>query len=71
MFEICQASPRRDRVLFFAIGDGIWVMASVGLMAAGLWITTPAGMIWTLCVAVFVGGSGILQFILAPKPNQE
>lgn len=71
LFEVRQASPRRYSVLFFVIGDAIWVLTSVGLVAAGLWITTPAGIIWALCIAVFVGGCGVLQVALAPKPSQE
>lgn len=71
LLESRHSPPRPAKVRSFAIGDGIWVLASLGLIFSGTWVTTMAGIVWTVCVAVFVGGCGILQFILSPTPELE
>lgn len=60
--------PNRNSVLFFALGDAIWVVATLALIGAGLWITTPAGFAWSMGVAAFVGICGVLQWKFAPGP---
>lgn len=62
-----KAQPPRKKVIAFAIGDGIWVLITAVLLIAGLWITTPQGMIASIAVAIFVGLCGFAQWRLAPK----
>lgn len=56
-----QARPKKQLILYFSLGDFIWVIASVGLMLLGVWITSYTGVIATSLVAVMVGIFGILQ----------
>lgn len=49
-------------VLAFSAGDAVWVVASLTLIGAGVWITAPAGIVTALLVAGFVGGVGWLQW---------
>lgn len=53
--------PQKDLILYFSIGDYIWVIGSVGLIVSGMWITTPAGIMIASAVAVMVGLFGVLQ----------
>lgn len=53
--------PPKSLILYFSTGDYIWVIASVGLMVSGLWITTTGGLLVTSAVAVMVGLFGVLQ----------
>lgn len=62
-----RAKPDRFLVLAFALGDLIWVLATLVLLLGGLWISTPGGTAWATCVAAFVGACGALQWKLAPK----
>lgn len=59
--------PDRLSVLAFALGDFIWVMATAVILIGGFWITTPSGIAWAICVAIFVGACGALQWKLAPR----
>lgn len=59
-------TPDRFSVLFFALGDAIWFVATLGLVVTGLWITTPTGLALSIGVAAYVGGCGFLQWKLAP-----
>lgn len=61
-----RAQKVRIIILIFALGDAIWVGATAVLIVAGLWITTPAGVLWAIGVAIFVGICGALQWKLAP-----
>jgi len=45
----------------FALGDGLWVLVTIGLVLAGLWITHPPGIAAALAVAAMVGAFGWLQ----------
>lgn len=58
--------PRRREVLFFCAGDLGWVAATLALIAAGLWITTPAGQAAALAVAACVGAMGVGQWRALP-----
>lgn len=57
-----QQRPRRALVLYFSGGDIAWVVATVALIAGGLWITTPGGIAAALIVAAGVGAMGVLQW---------
>lgn len=55
-------APRRQEVLFFCMGDFLWVVATLALVAFGLWITASAGQVASLVVAAGVGALGVLQW---------
>lgn len=63
-------NPRRHEMLFFCAGDLAWVVASVVLLAAGLWITTIGGQVSTLIVALGVGAMGAAQWRRKPPRIQ-
>ncbi len=59
-------ASRRDHVrtievLWFAVGDYLWWLGSLGLVASGLWVTTTKGIAATLAVAVVVAAFGTVQ----------
>jgi hypothetical protein len=58
--------PDRFSVLSFALGDALWVAATLALIGSGLWITTPTGLVLSIGVAAFVGVCGVLQWKIAP-----
>jgi hypothetical protein len=58
-----QASPNNYLIIYFAIGDFIWVLASISLIFMELWITTQSGIIASVIVGAMVGMFGILQMI--------
>ena len=53
--------PRKELILYFSIGDYLWVIGSIGLIVSGVWITTTAGVFVASAVAVMVGLFGVLQ----------
>lgn len=55
--------PSKLLVLYFSISDYIWVLSTSCLLLAGIWITTPAGIVATLSVSGMVGAFGLLQMI--------
>jgi len=55
--------PSKALVLYFSIGDFIWVLASISLVLFGIWITTTAGVITTLTVSAMIGFFGIFQML--------
>ena len=58
--------PRRAEVLFFCIGDLGWVLATLALIWAGLWIIAPLGQASALIVAAAVGAMGLMQWRALP-----
>lgn len=61
-----QKQPSRNVIFYFIIGDIIWVLVTLVLLAMGLWITTSLGIIFAIWIAVFVGLCGALQWCFAP-----
>jgi hypothetical protein len=55
--------PSKLLVLYFSIGDYIWVISTSYLLLIGLWITTPMGIAITLLVSIIVGSFGLLQML--------
>jgi hypothetical protein len=55
--------PSKVLVLYFSIGDYIWVLSTSYLLLVGKWITTPMGIVVTLLVSGMVGTLGLLQMI--------
>ncbi len=56
--------PVAAEVLWFVAGDMLWWLATLGLVATGVWITTPAGTALAGLVAVGVAGMGAAQAFL-------
>lgn len=63
--------PSKLLVLYFSIGDFLWVVLTLGLVLAGVWITAPVGIVVSLLVAVFVGTFGILQMSKREEQNTK
>lgn len=61
-----QKFPKRNAVMTFAIGDAIWLIATIVMLVFGLFLTTAAGIWAAVAVAAFVGGCGALQYRHAP-----
>jgi hypothetical protein len=55
--------PSKLLVLYFSVGDFIWVISTSYLLLTGLWITTSKGIAVTLVVSLMVGFFGLLQMI--------
>ena len=53
--------PKKELILYFSIGDYIWVIGSGALIISEVWITTTAGVVLTCAVAAMVGFFGVLQ----------
>ena len=53
--------PKKMDVLFFSIGDFIWVVFSLALVITGMWVDSVSGVIATLAVAFVVLLFGVLQ----------
>ena len=63
-----KAIPSRFEIMQFVVGDALWVVATLALIALGLWITSPGGIMVSLAIAVWVGACGLGQFLYAPRP---
>ncbi len=59
-----RSRPIEAEVLWFSMGDLVWWLGSLGILAANLWITTPAGTISVFVVAAMVAGLGAAQLAL-------
>lgn len=57
------ALPHKYLILYFSIGDFIWVIVSMGLVASGVWITTLGGVLAACAIAVMVGLFGVRQLM--------
>ncbi|MFT5674975.1 MAG: hypothetical protein ACI808_000904 [Paraglaciecola sp.] len=57
------STPSKKVVLYFSIGDYIWVIGTSYLLLFGIWITTPMGIWVTILVSGLVGAFGILQML--------
>lgn len=53
--------PLPWQVWFFSLGDGLWVIATIAILADGTWITTAPGVAVASATAVVVGIMGALQ----------
>jgi len=54
-------AARTLEILYFSMGDLAWWLASVFLIAANNWVTTPAGAIATFGIAFGVAALGVVQ----------
>jgi len=55
--------PLRAEILWFSLGDLAWWLATLALIAAGVWITTPTGIALALLVAPCVALLGLGQLL--------
>jgi len=55
--------PFQAEILWFSIGDMAWWLTTLILIAAGVWITTPVGVVLALLVALLVAALGLGQFL--------
>ncbi|CAA0103526.1 Uncharacterised protein [BD1-7 clade bacterium] len=60
-------TPSAILVMYFSVGDFLWVFLSAVLALLGIWIDTPAGIAATLIIALMVGTLGTLQLANLPK----
>ena len=65
------AAPSNNNILYFAVGDAAWVLATVTLLTAELWITTIEGIISSIAVAFIVSILGWLQWQNAPDQSKR
>lgn len=57
------SSPSRELILYFALGDVIWVCAVTTLIISGLWITTSDGVLAAIMINIVVGLFAIMQMM--------
>lgn len=62
-----QAQPAKLVILYFSLGDILWVLATIVLIALQYGITSFAGIVASLLVAVMVGTFGSMQLYLQKK----
>jgi len=55
--------PFTAEILWFSMGDMAWWLATLTLIAAGVWITTPTGIALALLVALCVAALGLGQLL--------
>jgi len=55
--------PFPAEILWFSMGDMAWWLATLTLVAAGVWITTPKGIALALLVALCVAALGLGQLL--------
>lgn len=58
-------------VVYFALGDYGWVIATIILIVAKLGITTIPGTVLSLAIAAMVGTFGVLQTRIAISARQK
>lgn len=67
-----RTQPPGALVLYFSMGDFLWVLVTAGLISAGLWINTLAGIAAAIAVAAAVGALGLAQVAaLKQRPGQR
>ena len=54
-------TPAKWEVIYFSVGDFLWLLATIVLIATGFWITTTKGIIVAILVALMVGLFGLMQ----------
>jgi hypothetical protein len=53
--------PRRGEVLWFSVGDLLWWLVSLALLAGDVWITSTGGILAAWLVGLGVAGLGLAQ----------
>lgn len=63
VFASMRARALPAEILWFSMGDMAWWLATLTLIATGVWLTTPAGIVLALLVALCVTGLGMSQLL--------
>ena len=69
VFIARQAVPKKAVVMYFVMGDALWVIATVTLSLCGIFVTSTAGSWATMAVAISVAACGIIQLRSALLPQ--
>lgn len=59
-----RSTPKAAEVVWFSLGDLLWWLGTLALIAAGFWITTPMGIALAFLVAMGVASLGATQLFL-------
>jgi len=60
--------PSVSELVYFAVGDFLWVGVTIVLLVTGTWILTGHGRMASLAVAAMVAIFGVLQLWFASRP---
>ena len=71
IYEARKVKPLKLWVLYFSMGDFIWVLASILLLMNEMWITTKNGIIITITISIMVGIFGLLQLSKIRESNAQ
>jgi hypothetical protein len=63
LWAALQSMPNKLLILYFSIGDFIWVIASMTLLVLEVWITTESGATASILVAIMIAVFGALQAV--------
>ena len=63
IYEARTIKPKKLWVVYFSMGDFLWVIVSILLILSEMWITTKNGIIMTVVISIIVGTFGLLQLI--------
>jgi len=55
--------PICTEILYFVLGDFLWVIGMLALVLAGVGITSTKGIIVSLIIAIMVGTFGYMQIL--------
>ncbi|NBD32355.1 MAG: hypothetical protein GVY17_05140 [Cyanobacteria bacterium] len=58
-----QVRPSQTLILYFSVGDLLWVVGTAVLILNNIWITSMKGIIAAIAVSIGVGTFGILQML--------
>lgn len=63
LFASRRSKPICPEILYFILGDALWVVVSIVLIGFGVVVTSVYGIVSTVLIAVMVGTFGMLQVI--------
>lgn len=63
MYASKREKPVCPEVLYFILGDFLWVLGTIGLILGGLIITSTKGIIVSLIIAIMVATFGYMQVL--------
>lgn len=61
LWTATKEKPNKYWVIYFSVGDFIWVFATISLILSDYWINTTFGITTTLVISAFVGWFGVMQ----------
>lgn len=66
-FEARKVQPAKKIVMYFVMGDALWVAATGVLVFGGIYITSPQGIFAAMAVAALVGAFAVGQVLYASQ----